>query len=136
MLFSVLFSENSRIREISQNLGAGDSSAVGRSRRKCPYFHCTRVSEDSVNPISIFVESLLGRLIIGHLLLNQNKGLPLFAVWVRQSEARVALELSLVACRSGCIHAEYLSVYTKPNQTKNECSKVSSRSSRTVIRVI
>ena len=54
------FPGNSRIRDISRNSGAGDTSDVGRSRRKCPYFHCTRVSVDSVNPISIFVESLLG----------------------------------------------------------------------------
>jgi hypothetical protein len=54
--------ENSRIWEISRNLGAGDTSAMGRLRRKCTDFYCTRVSEDSVNPISIFVESLLGLL--------------------------------------------------------------------------
>ena len=35
---------------------------VGRLRTKCPDFHCTRVSVDSVNPISIFGESLLSLL--------------------------------------------------------------------------
>ena len=34
-------------------------TTVGRSKTKCPNFHCTRVSEYSVNPISIFFESLL-----------------------------------------------------------------------------
>ena len=40
----------------------------------------------------------------------------LFAVWLRQFEAKVALELRLVASHSGCIHAENSSVKYQTKQ--------------------
>ena len=57
------------VGRVLTNMGRGLATVgrglttVGRSRTKCPTFHCTRVSEYSVNPISIFFESLLGVLI-------------------------------------------------------------------------
>ena len=45
-------------------------TTVGRSRTKCPTLQCTRVSEYSVNPISIFFELFLGQLLISSAILK------------------------------------------------------------------